>query len=76
MSLFLQDHTEGFWTEDVSTDIHYQLNSESALTWHQARKSYQQQNEELLSITEIHEQEYMGGKMTDNKTSKHAVPEL
>ncbi|OPJ81762.1 hypothetical protein AV530_014317 [Patagioenas fasciata monilis] len=36
-------------------------NSESALTWHQARKSYQQQNSELLSITEIHEQEYMGG---------------
>lgn len=76
MSLFLPGNTGRFWTEDVSTAIHYQINSESALTWHQARKSYQQQNAELLSITEIHEQEYMGGKMTENKISKHAVPEL
>ncbi|KFO74794.1 Macrophage mannose receptor 1, partial [Cuculus canorus] len=52
--------TERFWTEDVSTGIHYQINSESALTWHQARKSCQQQNAELLSITEIHEQTYIG----------------
>uniref|UniRef100_A0A8C8BII7 MRC1 protein n=1 Tax=Otus sunia TaxID=257818 RepID=A0A8C8BII7_9STRI len=49
-----------FWMEDVSTGIHYQINSESALTWHQARKSCQQQDAELLSITEIHEQEYIG----------------
>ncbi|NXK82521.1 MRC1 protein, partial [Amazona guildingii] len=46
------------WTEDVSTGIHYQINSESALTWHQARKSCQQQNAELLSIT--CEQAYIG----------------
>ncbi|NXJ98839.1 MRC1 protein, partial [Corythaixoides concolor] len=52
--------TERFWTEDVSTGIHYQINSESALTWYQARKSCQQQNAELLSITEIHEQTYIG----------------
>ncbi|NXJ63046.1 MRC1 protein, partial [Rostratula benghalensis] len=51
---------EKFWKEDVSTGIHYQINSESALTWHQARKSCQQQNAELLSITEIHEQAYIG----------------
>ncbi|NWR28901.1 MRC1 protein, partial [Tachuris rubrigastra] len=51
--------TERFWTEDVSTGIHYQINSESALTWHQARKSCQQQNAELLSITEIQEQAYI-----------------
>ncbi|NXN54657.1 MRC1 protein, partial [Rynchops niger] len=56
----LPDDTEKFWTEDVSTGIHYQINSESALTWHQARKSCQQQNAELLSITEIHEQGYIG----------------
>uniref|UniRef100_R7VWR7 Macrophage mannose receptor 1-like protein 1 n=1 Tax=Columba livia TaxID=8932 RepID=R7VWR7_COLLI len=56
-------NTGRFWTEDVSTAIHYQINSESALTWHQARKSYQQQNAELLSITEIHEQEYMGEEL-------------
>ncbi|NXM95012.1 MRC1 protein, partial [Sylvia borin] len=52
--------TERFWTEDVSTGIHYQINSESALTWHQARKSCQQQNAELLSITETQEQAYIG----------------
>ncbi|NWI69219.1 MRC1 protein, partial [Todus mexicanus] len=52
--------TERFWTEDISTGIHYQINSESALTWHQARKSCQQQNAELLSITEVHEQTYIG----------------
>ncbi|NWV03348.1 MRC1 protein, partial [Ptilonorhynchus violaceus] len=52
--------TEKFWTEDVSTGIHYQINSESALTWHQARKSCQQQNAELLSITETQEQTYIG----------------
>ncbi|KFU84340.1 Macrophage mannose receptor 1, partial [Chaetura pelagica] len=56
----LINDTERFWTEDVSTGIHYQINSESALTWHQARKSCQQQNAELLSITEIHEQAYIG----------------
>ncbi|RMC04928.1 hypothetical protein DUI87_18104 [Hirundo rustica rustica] len=47
------------WTTDLSTNIHYQLNSDSALTWHQARKSCQQQNAELLSITDIHEQTYL-----------------
>ncbi|NXD18957.1 MRC1 protein, partial [Spelaeornis formosus] len=51
--------TEKFWTEDASTGIHYQINSESALTWHQARKSCQQQNAELLSITEAQEQAYV-----------------
>ncbi|XP_074013155.1 macrophage mannose receptor 1-like [Numenius arquata] len=59
-SLQSLDDTEQFWTEDVSTGIHYQINSESSLTWHQARKSCQQQNAELLSITEIHEQAYIG----------------
>ncbi|NXX51897.1 MRC1 protein, partial [Tricholaema leucomelas] len=51
--------TERFWTKDVSTGILYQKNSEAALTWHQARKACQQQNEELLSITGIREQEYV-----------------
>ncbi|XP_065587419.1 macrophage mannose receptor 1-like [Cyrtonyx montezumae] len=54
------DDTERFWTEDVSTGVSYQINSESSLTWHQARKSCQEQNAELLSITEIHEQAYVG----------------
>ncbi|XP_015472732.1 macrophage mannose receptor 1-like [Parus major] len=56
----LINDTERFWTEDVSTGIHYQINSESALTWHQARKSCQQQNAELLSITGTREQAHIG----------------
>uniref|UniRef100_A0A8C5J4F8 MRC1 protein n=1 Tax=Junco hyemalis TaxID=40217 RepID=A0A8C5J4F8_JUNHY len=51
-----QDST---WNTDLSTNIHYQINFDSALTWHQARKSCQQQNAELLSITDIHEQTYL-----------------
>ncbi|XP_072781570.1 macrophage mannose receptor 1 isoform X2 [Taeniopygia guttata] len=55
----LINDTERFWTEDASTGIHYQINSQSALTWHQARKSCQQQNAELLSIAETQEQAYV-----------------
>ncbi|KFV63728.1 Macrophage mannose receptor 1, partial [Dryobates pubescens] len=51
--------TDRFWTKDVSTGILYQISSDSALPWQQARKSCQQQGAELLSITEIHEQEYV-----------------
>uniref|UniRef100_H0YSP9 Macrophage mannose receptor 1 n=1 Tax=Taeniopygia guttata TaxID=59729 RepID=H0YSP9_TAEGU len=47
------------WTTDLSTNVQYQINSDSALTWHQARKSCQQQNAELLSIIDIHEQTYL-----------------
>ncbi|XP_074013799.1 macrophage mannose receptor 1-like [Numenius arquata] len=47
------------WTTDRVTNVHYQINSESALTWHEARKSCQQQNAKLLSITDIHEQTYL-----------------
>ncbi|XP_034616227.1 macrophage mannose receptor 1-like isoform X1 [Trachemys scripta elegans] len=50
-----------FWKTDPSTGTHYQINSQSALTWHQARKSCQQQNAELLSITQMHEQMYLRG---------------
>lgn len=72
----LPENTERFWTEDVSTGIHYQINSESALTWHQARKSCQEQNAELLSITETQEQAYIGGKRIENKTLKYAGMKL
>ncbi|ELW47394.1 Macrophage mannose receptor 1 [Tupaia chinensis] len=53
--------SESLWNKDPLTGISYQINSKSALTWHQARKSCQQQNAELLSITEIHEQTYLTG---------------
>uniref|UniRef100_A0A8D0GM94 Macrophage mannose receptor 1 n=1 Tax=Sphenodon punctatus TaxID=8508 RepID=A0A8D0GM94_SPHPU len=52
---------DSLWNTDPLTGAGYQINSGSALTWHQARKSCQQQNAELLSITELHEQTYLAG---------------
>ncbi|NXU54449.1 MRC1 protein, partial [Turnix velox] len=49
------------WNTDPLTNVQYQINSDSALKWHQARKSCQQQKAELLSITELHEQTYLTG---------------
>nr|XP_056713078.1 macrophage mannose receptor 1-like [Euleptes europaea] len=59
---------DDFWTRDHSTGNQYQINSEAALTWLQARKSCQQQNAELLSITELHEQGYLAGLTTGVNT--------
>ncbi|XP_005387016.1 PREDICTED: macrophage mannose receptor 1 [Chinchilla lanigera] len=56
------------WTKDPLTSILYQINAKSALTWQQARRSCQQQDAELLSITEIHEQTYLTG-LTSSLTS-------
>nr|XP_034985744.1 macrophage mannose receptor 1-like [Zootoca vivipara] len=52
---------EFFWTRNHWTGNLYQINSRSALTWYQARKSCQQQNADLLSITSLHEQAYLTG---------------
>nr|XP_028607052.1 macrophage mannose receptor 1-like isoform X1 [Podarcis muralis]XP_028607053.1 macrophage mannose receptor 1-like isoform X1 [Podarcis muralis] len=52
---------EFFWTKNHWTGNLYQINSRSALTWYQARKSCRQQNAELLSITSLHEQAYLTG---------------
>ncbi|XP_036201669.1 macrophage mannose receptor 1 isoform X2 [Myotis myotis] len=60
--------SENLWNKDPLTGVSYQINSKSALTWHQAWKSCQQQSAELLSITEIHEQTYMTG-LTSSLTS-------
>lgn len=60
--------SERLWNKDPLTSISYQINSKSALTWHQARRSCQQQNADLLSITEIHEQTYLTG-LTSSLTS-------
>ncbi|KAG8515944.1 Macrophage mannose receptor 1 [Galemys pyrenaicus] len=60
---------ESLWAKDPLTSISYQINSRSALTWHQARKSCQQQNADLLSITEVHEQTYLTG-LTNSLTSR------
>lgn len=49
------------WDTDPVTGVEYQRNALSVLTWHQARKSCQQQGADLLSIVELHEQSYISG---------------
>ncbi|XP_047424697.1 macrophage mannose receptor 1 [Mugil cephalus] len=49
------------WDTDPVTGVQYQRNAQSVLTWHQARKSCQQQGADLLSIVELHEQSYISG---------------
>ncbi|KAM9827488.1 macrophage mannose receptor 1 [Neosynchiropus ocellatus] len=49
------------WTTDPVTGVKYQRNLQSALTWHQARKSCQQQDADLLSIVQLHEQSFIAG---------------
>uniref|UniRef100_A0A8C5X0X2 MRC1 protein n=1 Tax=Malurus cyaneus samueli TaxID=2593467 RepID=A0A8C5X0X2_9PASS len=58
-----------FWSRDPLTGTYYQINHQSALTWHQARKSCQQQNAELLSVTEIHEQMYLRDLIDSKRSS-------
>ncbi|XP_062425038.1 macrophage mannose receptor 1-like [Rhea pennata] len=53
------------WKANPLTETYYQINSESLLTWHQARKSCQQQNAELLSVTDLHEEMYLLGLTSD-----------
>lgn len=62
-SPFSHTDNDRFWSTDPLTGTYYQINYQSALTWHQARKSCQQQNAELLSVTEIHEQMYLRGEL-------------
>ncbi|XP_066483946.1 macrophage mannose receptor 1 [Tiliqua scincoides] len=57
----VKDHDAFFWIQNQLTGDFYQINSHSALPWHQARKSCLQQNAELVSITELHEQMYLTG---------------
>ncbi|XP_062381617.1 macrophage mannose receptor 1-like [Sardina pilchardus] len=49
------------WKKNPVTGVFYQVNENSALTWHQARRSCQQQDSDLLSITEPQEQTYISG---------------
>ncbi|MGH0154560.1 UNVERIFIED_CONTAM: hypothetical protein FKN15_027476 [Acipenser sinensis] len=47
------------WDTDPVTGVLYQRNTQAVLTWHQARKSCQQQDSDLLSVIELHEQTYL-----------------
>ncbi|XP_037642854.1 macrophage mannose receptor 1-like [Sebastes umbrosus] len=47
------------WKEDITSGEYYQLNTYSALTWHQAEVSCKQQVSSLLSITDPHQQAYV-----------------
>ncbi|KAK6302213.1 hypothetical protein J4Q44_G00265680 [Coregonus suidteri] len=49
------------WHKNPVTGAFYQVNLRSALTWHQARTSCQQQGADLASITAPHEQSYLSG---------------
>uniref|UniRef100_A0A673L6I9 Macrophage mannose receptor 1-like n=1 Tax=Sinocyclocheilus rhinocerous TaxID=307959 RepID=A0A673L6I9_9TELE len=55
-----------FWAKHPLTNVYYQVNSGSALTWYQARKSCQQQGAELLSVSEPHEHTFVAGTTTQN----------
>ncbi|XP_072364675.1 macrophage mannose receptor 1 [Scyliorhinus torazame] len=57
------------WSKDPLTGNCYQINHNSALTWHEARRSCKQQNSDLLSLTELHTQTYLSGLMNNLKTS-------
>nr|XP_055073387.1 macrophage mannose receptor 1-like [Misgurnus anguillicaudatus] len=61
---FCPDKRVSGWDSDPVTGVLYQRNTQSALTWHQARASCQQQDADLLSISELHEQSYISG-LTD-----------
>ncbi|XP_053119455.1 macrophage mannose receptor 1-like [Hemicordylus capensis] len=65
-------HDEFFWITNHWTGDHYQINSQSALTWFQARRSCQQQDAELVSITELTEQMYLTG-LTSNANIEYWI---
>uniref|UniRef100_A0A6Q2YAE0 Mannose receptor, C type 1b n=1 Tax=Esox lucius TaxID=8010 RepID=A0A6Q2YAE0_ESOLU len=56
--------TTEHWHKNPVTGSFYQLNLHSALTWHQARTSCQQQGADLASITEPHQQTYISAHVS------------
>ncbi|KAJ8277624.1 hypothetical protein GJAV_G00077700 [Gymnothorax javanicus] len=58
---FCPSKSTSAWDTDPVSQVFYQRNALSLLTWHQARKSCQQQDADLLSIVEVHEQTYISG---------------
>ncbi|XP_039187396.1 macrophage mannose receptor 1-like isoform X1 [Crotalus tigris] len=58
-----------YWITDPMANVQYQINSDAALTWFQASKSCQQQDANLLGITEVHEQMYLTGFTSNLNTA-------
>lgn len=50
-----------FWKINADTQICYQINLLSVLSWNEARVACQGQGADLLSITDMREQKYIGG---------------
>ncbi|KAK9396215.1 MRC1: Macrophage mannose receptor 1 [Crotalus adamanteus] len=59
--ILTDENDDFFWVKNHWTGDLYQINSFSALTWDEARKSCQQQHSELLSINKLYEQAYLAG---------------
>nr|XP_055057929.1 macrophage mannose receptor 1-like [Misgurnus anguillicaudatus] len=55
------------WVKNPETNVYYQLNYESKLTWHEATKSCQQQGAELLSVSEPCEHTFVSGMMQERQ---------
>ncbi|CAM4591548.1 unnamed protein product [Leuciscus chuanchicus] len=62
-------HENTLWSKHPLTNVYYQVNDKSALTWYQARKSCQQQGAELLSVSEPHEHTFIAGKVQKTQVS-------
>lgn len=60
--IFIDTIHKDFWKTNPLTGTYYQINSNSLLTWHQAKQSCRQQNAELLSVTNLHEEMFLLGK--------------
>ncbi|KAL7976611.1 hypothetical protein Chor_008560 [Crotalus horridus] len=66
------ENDDFFWVKNHWTGDLYQINSFSALTWDEARKSCQQQHSELLSINKLYEQAYLAG-LTQNSEASYWI---
>ncbi|KAL7991694.1 hypothetical protein Chor_015950 [Crotalus horridus] len=62
-----------FWKINADTQICYQINLLSVLSWNEARVACQGQGADLLSITDMREQEYIGGLIEQLNTKEAMI---
>ncbi|XP_026530148.1 secretory phospholipase A2 receptor-like [Notechis scutatus] len=62
-----------FWKINADTQICYQINLRSVLSWNEARVACQGQGADLLSITDMREQKYIGGQIEQMNTKEAMV---